>query len=78
MPIKPKTLEPIDPDCGDLMTIKAFLKNVETGMFIDYDGYGNWATKTHILSNKIVTPSDFSKRKAIPPKGATHVLWYNR
>ena len=29
------------PDYGEVMTLKDFVKNVKSGGFIDYDGYGN-------------------------------------
>jgi hypothetical protein len=38
-------LEPLD-DNGDHMTLNKFISNVKGGGFIDYDGYGKYATKT--------------------------------
>jgi hypothetical protein len=68
-------LEPI-PSYGDLMTIKEFMSSVKSGMLIDYDGYGYWASKTHILSKEHVYPSEC--RFMVKPAGATHVVWFNR
>ena len=69
--------DPIEPDSGDLMTIPDFLNAVRSGCFIDYDGYGNWATKTHYEPSHIVLPSNITKGEGWP-SWASHVLWYNR
>jgi len=45
-----------DPDF-DIMTIEEWIRAVETGCFIDYDGHGNLATKDEILKNFLVKPS---------------------
>jgi hypothetical protein len=78
------------PEYGHLMTIEEFSRHVESGMFVDYDGHGNWATSTHIISDEYVKPSMFTReseprlKKAglkvavRPPEGATHVVWYNK
>lgn len=72
-----ENLEPI-PDYGDLLTIKEFLENVKSGTFIDYDGYGHWATATHILSGENVYPSACKGLNVKSPPRATHVVWFNR
>lgn len=58
---------------GDLFTVLEFEEMVESGMLIDYDGYGH-ACKNGRRSSTIVTPS---KIKDIP-EDATHVVWYNK
>jgi len=64
------------PDYGDHMTIEAFKKSIECGAFIDYDGFGDFATKT-MVSDKTFLPSNFLERLSKYP-WATHVVWYNK
>lgn len=70
------TMKPIDSDCGDVMTIPEFVKAVEDGCFIDYDGFGEYATATEV-SDIMVHPSDILAGEK-PPAEYTHVVWYNR
>lgn len=73
------------PEYGDLMTIERFSDCVKSGSFIDYDGYGYWATETQ-CSSLSVKPSQFYKSKKIcgkdisdlKPEWATHIVWFNR
>ena len=67
-------LEPL-PDYGDLIELNQWLEMIETDFLIDYDGYGYWATKDGMKGK--VYPSDIVKG-IIPPKWATHVIWFNR
>ena len=67
-------LKPL-PDYGDHMTMNAFIDCCESGAFINYDGYGNYATIDQTTS-LIVTPSDVTSGKV--DKSYTHVVWYNR
>mgnify|MGYP003629672210 CR=1 FL=1 len=67
-------MEPLD-DIGDLFTIEEFVSSVECGGFIDYDGYGYYATATE-QSKSVIYPSDV--RADMYKKEATHVKWYNR
>lgn len=67
--------EPL-PEYGDHMTLAEFIENVESGMFIDYDGYGNYASETEMFSNLTVNPSDVEDGKI--DKKHTHVVWFNR
>jgi hypothetical protein len=66
--------EPVEAD-DDIYTIAAFNTCVQLGSFIDYDGHGYFATAT-MRSKFIISPSAW--RDAVPPEGATHVVWYNR
>jgi len=66
--------EPI-PDYGDLMTLNQFIVNYECGGFIDYDGFGNYATAAECTFLE-VHPSDVRKNKI--DKRFTHVVWYNK
>jgi hypothetical protein len=63
---------------GDLIPLAEFIGDVKDGGFIDYDGFGNWATETRYLPRVDVYPSMIKKGTAKAPKWVTHVLWYNR
>ena len=76
-------MEDIDAD-DCLMTLEEWKDNVEWGGFIDYDGFGYFATATQ-ESNIEVYPSDYwngpmkEKQHAwYQPDWATHIVWYNR
>ncbi len=84
-------MKPIPKD-SDVYTIEEFIKMVEEGCFIDYDGWGNYATATEV-SDESIYPSDitgsadrfdhtgkFIKTIDIQKKikNFTHVVWYNR
>jgi hypothetical protein len=64
------------PDYGDLMTVEEFRSRVESGGFIDYDGFGDLATEDGV-SDIQVRPSNFEEVAAIYHQ-FTHVCWYNR
>jgi hypothetical protein len=68
--------EPL-PTYGDHYTLEEFVKRCQDGSFIDYDGYGNYATKTEMF-DKIVYPSDVTKKNFKPKPEFTHVVWFNR
>lgn len=67
--------EPI-PDIGDLMTMKDWLECVADGGFIDYDGYGHYATETEMDESVVVRPSDVAAGKI--DLSRTHIVWFNR
>lgn len=69
-------MEPLNPHCGDLFTIDEFVKQVKSGHFIDYDGFGEYATATEV-SDIMVHPSDIERGEK-HPAGYTHVVWYNK
>lgn len=78
-------LMPISPGSGDLMTINEFIESVKSGNLTDYDGMGDYATSTHYFQqegwptiNPWVYPSDVGTPRFNPPKGCTHILWYNK
>ncbi len=64
------------PDYGDLMTMREWIKCVESGGFIDYDGFGLYAFKDICFRNTQVMPSDVKKGKI--DKSFTHIVWYNK
>lgn len=70
----------IDGNTGYLMTVEEFNNACKSGVFIDYDGFGDV-----VRDGEIITPGrpvfprwvKPSTRWSIPPD-ATHVLWYDR
>lgn len=71
-------LSPLDPECGDHMTMADWLAACKDGSFIDYDGHGVLATATLGQSALEVRPSDVTLLKLTMPDWATHVVWFNR
>jgi hypothetical protein len=71
-------LEPL-PKYGDHMTIGQFAQHISSGLFIDYDGHGEWATATH-RTDVMIVPSEIADGSWIHavPTCATHVIWYNK
>ena len=66
------------PDYGSLHTREAFGRYVETGSFIDYDGYGYLATEEGYLRLGRVSPSRWEDIDRMAPEELTHVFWFNR
>lgn len=62
------------PSEDDVYTVTEFLEFVDSGAFIDYDGYGNPVKDNKADLTKIIKPSMVNKI----PKDATHIVWYNR
>ena len=69
-------LEPI-PEYGDKMTLVEFQDAVDHGLFIDYDGFGCYATDT-AMSQIEVRPSDVKGHTDPRATGFTYVVWFNR
>jgi len=70
----------IDED-DHVMTREEFIGCVECGDFIDYDGFGEFATETEKLDlgqDAWLWPSMLDNPKFKWPEWATHVVWYNR
>jgi hypothetical protein len=63
------------PDYGDKMTFEHFVECCEDGGFIDYDGFGYYATNDK-ETNIQVYPSDIMSGKY--RKDFSYVIWYNR
>lgn len=57
---------------GDLIPVEEFCECCRTGMFLDSDGFGEWADANGKTGDR-VKPSDYKCR----PDWATHVVWYN-
>ena len=71
--------EPFEEDEGELMTIKEFSDNCRMGSFIDYDGYGVYATdklRTDIKVYASEMMAEFVDLRV--DEKLTHVLWFNR
>ena len=67
-------LEPLpSKDDGDHMTIREFIRAVQSGLLTDDDGVGDYATKDGV-SCIAVYPSDIAN---LDPRW-THVVWYNK
>lgn len=68
---------PIDPedDGGVHMTWDEFASGVRSAAFTDDDGFGEYATLTHVADMR-VRPSTVSHNAR--PDWATHVVWYNK
>ena len=75
--MKPLKTEPIDAD-DQHMTLEHFRERCEDGSFIDYDGFGHYATETELFSSEFVYPSDVLKKNYKPKPQFTHVVWYNK
>jgi len=54
-----------------LITLDVFQECVEKGVFLQFDGSGQYATITHCWQHTNIW-------KGKPPKEATHVLWFNK
>lgn len=63
------------PNYGDLMTLKEFIENCESGGFIDYDGSGKYAFKDE-MSDIAVYPSTVTDGNI--DRDFTHVVWFNK
>jgi hypothetical protein len=63
------------PDYGQIMTLSDFIKNVKSGGFIDYDGYGNYC-RDGMMSNIEIFPSDVKHDKVRTDFDT--IIWFNR
>ena len=64
-----------EPDYCDMMTVSEFVECVDSGCFIDFDGFGYPSNGTHMDPNIHVNPSE------VPdciPSDATHIVWFNK
>ena len=73
----PADMEP-NPEYGDLYDLEDWIHYVQSGAFIDYDGYGNMATESSHLPRVNVYPSKAKHRNFEFPAWVTHIVWYNR
>jgi hypothetical protein len=73
----PPSFAEAHPKYGDLMAVADWVRNVESGGFIDYDGNGDLAT-AELNYNVPIHPSDITRLKLKIPSWATHVIWFNR
>ena len=58
----------------DLMTMKEFIKCCNNGLFVDYDGFGYYATSLG-MTNIIIKPSDVHTDKLLD---YSHIVWFNK
>lgn len=59
------------------MTVAEFNEMVRVGALTQYDGVGHWAIDDYKNSDFIMRVEPFNFGDT-PPKGVTHVVWYNR
>ncbi len=62
-------------DIGDLMTLVEFIECVESGGFIDYDGFGEYV-KGDKMTGITILPSDVECKKI--RTDCDKVMWYNK
>lgn len=62
-----------DLDCSVLLTVEEFVEDCETGLFMDYDGFGNPVKDGKMARDKIY-PSGLERI----PDDATHIAWFNK
>lgn len=67
-------MEPI-PSYGDHITLEHFIEYCEAGAFIDYDGFGYYAT-AYEMTDIIIKPSDVKKGEI--DTAYSHIVWFNR
>jgi len=67
-------LRPI-PSYGDHMTTEEFVDSVKSGLFIDYDGMGKYATDKYMTELNVI-PSDVNA--GLINNNYTHVVWFNK
>lgn len=63
------------PDYGTVFTMDDFIGACQIGAFINYDGFGYYATKEAMFSDMIL-PSYVTKRNNV--KNYPYVVWLNR
>ena len=68
-------LEPI-PDYGQHMPIQEFIDACKKGLFIDSDGFGNYATPMKRCKHLTVSPLNVVKPGYRPP--SSHVVWFKK
>lgn len=65
------------PDYGDHMTLTEWKSCVKSGGFIDYDGFGNYASNNQ-MSNITLSPSDYHNKRMVRNSNFTHIVWFNK
>jgi len=64
-----------DINYGSLITVEHFKLNVQSGGFIDYDGFGHPVKNNFMNSHINIYPSEVPN---CIPSDATHILWFNK
>lgn len=73
--IKVPDLSPLEDRFGEHLTLTDFIDCCTSGLFIDNDGSGYYATKTEVTDIPI-SPSDIIEKEY--RKDFTHVMWFNK
>ena len=63
------------PNFGDVLTMEEFIECCQMEGFINYDGYGCYATKDTMFCD-VILPSYVTRRNNI--KNYPYVIWFNR
>jgi len=66
------------PDYGNHMTMAEFVHHVESGGFIDHDGYGHYAAATEMLREPSINVLPSMVKSGTLDKQWTHIVWFNR
>lgn len=64
------------PDYGDQMSLSDFIECVESGGFIDYDGFGHYVKDGKEVCNIDLVPSDV--KAGTIRKEFDSIVWFNR
>ena len=67
-------MKPI-PKYGDHMKLGKFIQACQTGGFINYDGYGYYAT-IKLMTGIVILPSQV--KEGTIDRRWSHVVWFNR
>jgi hypothetical protein len=65
------------PDYGDHMKLSKFIEHCKSGTFIDYDGFGYYATETE-MTDILIMPSHVTGKRKRVRKDYDYVMWFNR
>ena len=72
-----RVLKPL-PDYGDHMTMGEFIEHCRDGGFINYDGFGNYATDTEVLDEPSIDVKPSMVLDGTIDLTWSHIVWYNR
>lgn len=67
---------PVDADLGDVMSMAKWIRDVEHGYLIDYDGHGHYVRGGLMLVSVNVHPSMVAR--GLIDERYTQIIWFNR
>jgi hypothetical protein len=65
-------------DQQEIYSLKEFTQVVKIGAISSDDGSGYWSDSLGNHRNERVDPYAFFNGAAVPPKYATHVIWFSK